>query len=200
MTAGAVLPFTQATIIAFVVGIGTYVIAWLVFDAMDPHKPAILFFVLTWVAMLVKLQGHWLTRTTGIIERIIERDINNDGMIGNAQPAEVKPRKIMIDLSTISRDKAYQSSRINFPGTEEQLVTLANGLVNGMSFTERVWSGDGKLYSVPEFRELKTVLFAHVLIEYVSEKDKRQGIRLTEKGNLAMRELANSPTPPEDIP
>ena len=88
---------------------------------------------------------------------------------------------------------------ITFPCTEEQLVTLANGLINGMSFTERVWSGDGKLYSVPEFSELKTVLFAHGLIEY-SENNKRQGIRLTEKGNLAMRELANSPTPPEDMP
>lgn len=198
MTAGAWLPFTQASIIALVVGVGVFVIAWLVFDVMDPHKPALLIAVIAWVAMLVKLQRHWLSRTTGIIERIIERDINNDGVIG--QPEEVKPRKVTIDMSTISRDKGYQSNRINFPGSEEQLQTLAAGLLNGMTFTERNWSGNGKLYTSPEFRELKTVMFAHGLIEYVSEADKRQGIRLTEKGGIAMRELSNSPTPPEDVP
>jgi len=199
MIAGALLPFTQASIIAGVIGVGTWSIAWLVFDMLDPHKPAIFAAVVTWVVMLVKLQKHWLARTTQKAETIIQRDIDHDGVIG-PKPEEPKPLRVMVDLSTVSKDKSYQQSRINFPGTQSQLETLAAGLLNGMAFTERTWSGNGRLYTSPEFRELKTVMFAHGLIEYISEADKRQGIRLTDKGTLAMRELSNSPTPPQETP
>ncbi len=197
-TAGALLPMVQATLLAGGVFLGVWITARLVFDAVDPHKSAILFSVITWVWTIFRLFRHWLSLTT--VETILQRDINGDGMIGNvAQPsAQSEARKIRIELSKVTEGR-YQSNTIDFPCDDEQLNTLAMGLINGMSFSEKTWAGEGKVFSSPEFRALKDVMKKHNLAEYVSEKDVRQGMRLTEEGRALMEKIAPpSPAPLED--
>jgi hypothetical protein len=200
LIAGAWLPLLQASIFAAVIAIGVWVIAFFVFDAMDPHKPALVFFVLTWGWMLGRLQRHWLNLTS--VEQFFQADINGDGVIGEATPqatAAPAPRRVVINLAQVSDKGAYQSNVINFPGTDEQLNTFAQGLMNGMSLSEKTWTPESKLYSIPEFRNLMTVMFANGLIEYISETDKRQGRRLTDKGTATMKEIATSPLPHPDL-
>jgi hypothetical protein len=206
LVAGAWLPLAQSTSIAAAVAIGTWVIAYFVFDAVDPHKPAIILFVITWVYTMFKLQRHWLNLTS--IEQIFQKDFNGDGVIGEAieQPkAEAKPRRVVIQIDTVKENGNYQvgdsTDIINFPCSDDQLYTLAQGLLNGMPFSEKTWTGNGKPFSIQEFRDLKIVMFKkrngdkEPLIEYVSEKDKRQGIRLTATGKKVMEQIATSPTP-----
>lgn len=199
MIAGALLPLTQSTIMAVVVAIGTWVIAYFVFDALNPHKPAILFFAVTWVYTMFKLNRHWLSLTA--VEKIIMHDINGDGVIGEVteQPAEVKPRKVVIQIDRVKEDGHYevgdQSAWVNLPCDDEQLYTLALGLMNDMPFSEKQWTGKGKPFSTNEFRALRDAMKANDLTEYVNDTDPRQGIRLTEAGRAVMKEIAASPTP-----
>jgi hypothetical protein len=202
LVAGAWLPLLQSTIIAVVVAIGTWIIAWLVFDAVDPHKPAILFFVLTWVYMLIKLQRHWLSLTT--VEQFIQRDLNGDGVIGEAtgQPS-VTPRHVVIQIDTVKENGQYQvgdtSALIKLPCSDEQLRTLAVGLLSGLPFSEKQWTPtkDGKPFAANEFRALRAEMQKQKLVEYVNDKDPRQGIRLTDAGRAVMEEYADSPTRPD---
>ena len=197
LVAGAWLPFAQATITATVCAVCLWIVLWIVFDMIDPHKPAIVLFVIVWVYMLIKLQRHWLSLTA--VEKFFQRDINGDGVIGDVvveqKPEPAPRRRVVIDLAQISDGGSYQSNTINFPGTDEQLYTFAQGLSNGMALSEKTWTPESKLYSIADYRELKTVMFANGLIEYVSEADKRQGIRLTDKGTAMMKEITASPTP-----
>lgn len=198
LVAGAWLPFVQSTLTALVIAIGTWVITYFVFDLRDPHKWAITIFVIVWIYMLVTLQRHWLNLTT--VEEFFQQDINGDGVIGEAtEQQSAKPRRVVIQLDTVKEDGHYQvgdsSALVNLPCSDDQLYTLAQGLSNGMSFSEKVWTGNGKPFSTADFRNLRAEMFKHNLIEYVNEKDKRQGIRLTSAGAAVMKECVTSPTP-----
>jgi len=198
-TAGAALPFAQASIMGLVVFIVSWLIARMVFDAVDPHKSAILFGSGTWVWYLFKLFKHWLTLTA--VETILQRDINGDGMIGDVEQPTVKneARRVRIELEKI-QDGHYQSNTIDFPCDDEQLYTLAMGLMNNIPFSERAWTGTGKPFSTNEFREIKVVMKKHALVEYVNDADVRQGMRLTAEGRALMEKIAlPSPTPPESL-
>ncbi len=198
LVAGALLPLAQSTITALVVAIGTYAIAAIVFDAVDPHKPAILFFAITWVFMLLKLQRHWLSLTA--VEKIMQMDLNRDGVIGEAtEQAEAQPRRVVIMMDRVKENGHYevgdQSALVKLPCDDEQLHTLAMGLINGLPFSEKQWTGKDKPFSTNEFRELRAEMQKHDLIEYVNDKDPRQGIRLTDAGRAVIEEYAASPTP-----
>ena len=202
LIAGALLPLTQATSTALVVAIGTWIISAFVFDLVDAYKPPILLFAVTWVYMLIKLQRHWLSLTT--IEQIFQKDFDGDGIIGEAidpGPVTREPRRVVIQLDTVKEDGHYQvgdvSALIRLSCSDEQMHTLAQGLLNGMPFSEKTWSPtkDGKPFAVNEFRDLRAEMLQHKLIEYVSDKDPRQGMRLTTAGTAVMKEYAAFPTP-----
>jgi len=197
LRAGAFLPFMQATFMALVITIVIWLIAAFVFNAMDPYKPAILLGSIAWAVMLFRLFSHWLNLTT--VETLIQRDINGDGVIGQTAPAPVTepaPRVVRIRLDTISADQHYQSNTITFPCDDDQLQALAKGLISGLPFSEKFWTGKGKPFSVNMFREVRDVMKTHDLCEYVNDADPRQGIRLTATGRALMEKIA-SPTPPQ---
>ena len=197
MTAGAYLPFTQSTIVASVVAIGTWLIMWMIFDVVDPHKPAIVLFFITWIGMIAKLYRHWFTLTS--VEQFLQQDLNGDGVIGDVDQPTDTPRRVVIQMDTVKEDGHYQvgdsSALIKLSVSDDQLHTLAMGLMNGMPFSEKQWTGKGKPFTSNEFRTLRDEMRDANLTEYVNEKDPRQGIRLTEAGNAVMKEYADSPTP-----
>jgi hypothetical protein len=195
VSAGAVLPFMQATGFALVIFIAVWVIVAVTFNAMDPHKPALLFAVIAWVAMLWRLFRHWLRLTMPVIE-YVARDLADDGMLNNsAQPAaEEEPLKVI--RIQIIKDNGHVSSDIPLPGDREALGLLARGLLNGMPFSESMWTGKGKPFSTKTFRALREVMRSNGLAQYVNDAEPKQGMRLTDEGRQVMETLA-SPTPPQ---
>lgn len=83
----------------------------------------------------------------------------------------------------------------SLPATESQLRTLASGLLDGISFSERNWAGKGKPFSSPKFRQLQDDLLKRGMIEPVSVSDPRQGYKLTRGGEALMRSYQQPPSP-----
>lgn len=194
LIAGAFLPFIQSTFMALVVFCVTWLIAWMVFDVLDPHKPAIFCGAITWAWMMWKLFRHWLALTTPALEVLTQRDINNDGVIGQPQPVEEAPRVIRIQ---IIKDNGHVSDTIDLPCDDDQLSTLARGLLNGLPFSETMWTGKGKPFSSREFRSLRDVMMKRGLCEYINDADPRAGIRLTDDGRALMENFAAPHSPTE---
>jgi hypothetical protein len=191
MQSGASLPFAQSTMIAAAVGISTWLIAWLIFDVVDSFKPAIVMFVITWIYMLWKSIRHWFSLTA--VETIIQRDINGDGVIGEVEP-EREQSFIRVQIDHVTAHGSVDVSNIfDLPADEEQLNVLANGLLNGLPFTERLWVRTNKTFSRDEFDALRNVMKKNGLTEYVGE-DSRQGVKLTTEGIALMKKYA-SPSP-----
>lgn len=194
-TAGALLPMAQATLMAFGIFIGVWMIARLVFDVIDPHRWAIFFGVLTWVAMLFRLFRHWLKLTD--IQDVI-MDFVDDGQLNNSvQPSAAKEPKhsVRVQIDRVSEQGHLDVTNIfDLPASPGQLNTLANGLKNSLPFTERVWVRMNKTFSRDEFEDLKDEMFAREMIEYVNEEAPQLGIRFTELGREVMKKF-ESPLP-----
>ena len=122
---------------------------------------------------------------------------------GEATPQlTARPRRVVIQLDTVKEDGHYQvgdqTDNINLPCDDAQLQTLALGLINGMPFSEKQWTGKDKPFSTNQFRELRDAMKFNGLTEYVNEADPRQGIRLTAAGRAVMEECA-SPLPQPEV-
>jgi hypothetical protein len=189
---GAVLPLMQATIPAVVITIAIYAIAAMGFELIDPHKPALFAGIVTWIIQWFKLQRHWFNLTA--IEHAI-RDLADDGMLNNSVPLPVQeeaPRIIRIQLI---KDNGHVSDTIQLPCDDEQLSTLAKGLLNGLPFSEKFWTGDGKPFSTNQFRELCDVMNKRGLCEFVNPNAPKQGRRLTDEGRAVMENFASPHSP-----
>lgn len=200
-TAGVLVPMAQATSLAIGVFAGIWLIGRVVFDAVDPLICATPLAVITWLGVLFLLFRHWLQLTAIPAIQNAINDFVDDGQLNNSvQPsAQSEARKVRIEVQKIDRGH-FQSNTIDFPCDDEQLYTLAMGLMNNIPFTERAWTGAGKPFSTNEFREVKDVLKKHLLVEYVSDADPRQGMRLTAEGRALMEKIAlPSPAPSESL-
>ena len=182
--AGALLPFVQASITAFMVGIGTMTLLSL-FNAVHLLKPSLIVASIVWVLTWLYLQRRWLNLTS--FERITGIDLNGDGQIG--KPSKER-EQLVIRLDEITADKHYRSRTIDSVISKDKLTILARGLLNGIPFTERSWTGEGKLLSINEFRAVRSMWIKLSLLEVVSDKDNRQGFDFTEQGWAVMEKLA----------
>lgn len=193
-TAGAILPLTQASITAFLVFIGSFVVATFVFDAIDPLKPSVVFAVIAWIGTWMMRQKLWTTLAS--FEQWSGIDINNDGVIGSDEP-QPKRDPIVIRIDDVSAGGHYQSNTHIFPDwlTDDQLATLANGLINlNRPFSRREWTVRSRLFSDGQYRELQSFLIKHGMIETSSDKSSNGGFVLTRAGRAAMEQLLPSPT------
>ena len=187
---GVWLPLVQASIIAMMSMVGTGVGLYL-FDAVDYVKPLLVMFVLTWIMTFLYLMRRWLNLTA--FERMTGIDLNGDGVIGKKKPVE--PLVIRIDDV---RDGRYRSREVKLDVTEEQLQEFARGSLNGISFTERNWTGRGKPFSSGQdgtFRPFRSMWLKQGLVEVVSDKDNRQGFEFTDTGWAMLEKLADHPDP-----
>lgn len=193
-TVGAILPFLQASITAVLIFIGSLVVAYFVFDIIDPLKPAVTLATLSWIGTWLARQSRWLMLTA---ERLTGIDINRDGVVGTEKK---EPDVIRIQVREIKQDGAYQvHDNIDLPISREQLEALARGLLNGVPFSERKWTApNNDIFSSNEFRTLRSIMVRRQLIELVNEKDARQGYKLTHQGRSIMEYYA-SPSPTPDV-
>lgn len=184
---GVWLPLLQASITAVVAFIGTLIVLYLL-DAIDILKPALMVAAITWVVMWLYLMRRWLNITA--FERVTGIDINGDGVIGAARKKPNEPLVIRLDDV---RNGNYRSRTMELEVTEEELVELARGLLNGRPFTEREWTGKGKPFSSGQegsFRRLRSAWLKQGLLQVVSDKDHRQGFDFTDEGWATLEKLA----------
>ena len=189
--AGAFLPLVQASITAVLVMLGTAVLLY-VFNVLEWIKPALILGVFTWVTTWLYLQRRWINLTQ--LETFLNMDLNRDNVIGEAPKAE----QFVIRLDEITPDRHYRSRTMVSEISKEKLTIVARGLLNGIPFTERRWTGDGKPLSVNEFRALRSTWIKHGFIEVVSDKDHRQGFDLTEQGWAVLEKIAGPMTELEE--
>jgi len=192
-TAGALLPFTQATITALLIFTGTFVIAWIVFDMIDPVKPAIIFAVIAWVVTWLTRQRLWIS--LAMFERVTGIDLNQDGVIGDEQEP---PQPTVIRIDDVKTNGHYQSNTYSLPASEEQLIRLAHGLINqGKSLSRREWTTRSNVFSDSEWRALQSEMIKCGLIELPNDRSRpNAGYELTRSGRALMDHYAalSSPT------
>jgi hypothetical protein len=181
--AGAFLPLIQSSITAMMVSIVTSTILYL-FDAIDILKPSLVAGVFVWVAMWIYLQRRWLNLT--MLERALNLDLNKDGSVGELIPA--RPETV-IRIDEVKSNGHFQSSTYRLPVKDDVLTALAHGLLSGRPLSEREWTGAGKLFSSAQWRRLIQVMLTRDLARYVSDRDPRQGVELTERGWAMMEQL-----------
>ncbi len=141
--------------------------------------------LVTALAVWMYSMRHWFTLTK--LELLTGLDLDNSGGIGDEKPNQEE--KVTVTLSEISPEKHYSSKTFRMPGNMNQLRILAEGLLSGIPFTEREWTGSEKTYSSAVFRELRKELMTRGLIELASIKDSRQGYVLTDKGSQFMADI-----------
>jgi hypothetical protein len=182
-TAGVVLPLLQATITSGLLAFGVLILS-LVFEWEDGWKVALAIFGVMPFFSWLFLQRRWLVLTA---ERVMQRDFNGDGVIENDARSRAEPRLVKVQVSHVKQGGHLQMDLINLPCTDSQLRKLAEGLLDGVPFTEGAWAGNGKPFSVAELKLLRTVMLTRGLLKPRSEKDQRQGYELTEEGKAVMQ-------------
>lgn len=179
----------QATGTAFLVGV-LFVILGYYLRWRDPLVIAGVIAAGTWVITWLILQRAWLNSVT--IHAQIYQAIwtGEDEREPEAEPLP----EIRVRIERV-RDGHFSESVYRLPISQEQLEALASGLLRGVPFSERAWTGGGKPFSLAEFRALRSELLRRSLLELANEKDARQGYTLTEEGRAVMEE-AIAPSPP----
>jgi hypothetical protein len=178
LNAGAKLPLAQSLIMGCSLGVSMMTLAWLV----GVHRPwivGILTLTLSQAGFIILWVFRWFNMTN--LERLTGMDLNQDGEIG-------EPTTVRVEI--MKRNKTgYEMQIMELPATEWQLRRLAVGLVKGIAFSERQWTGKNAPFSSSEFRALRSVMIQKGLIRAASEKDNRTGFVLTEAGQALMEQL-----------
>ena len=182
-TAGVMLPLLQAMITSGLLAFGVLILS-LVLEWSNGWKVALVIFGVMPFFSWLFLQRRWLLLTA---ERVIQRDLNGDGVIESANRQRTEPRLVKVQVSHIKEGGSLQVNLIGLPCTDNQLRKLAQGLLNGIPFTEGAWAGNGKPFSVAELKLLRTVMLTRELIKPRSDKDSRQGYELTDDGKAVMQ-------------
>lgn len=192
-TAGAMLPLTQASITAALVFVGSFVVAYVVFDAVDPLKPSVVLAVIAWIGTWLTRQRLWINLAS--FERMTGIDINNDGIIGDAEQTP-KRDPIVVRVDDV-KNGHYKSNTHKFPDwlTDEQLTALSNGLINlHRPFSRREWTTRARVFSDDQYRELQ-----RIFIKYGMLQNSKNGFELSDIGKATMKQFApHLPSPTED--
>jgi hypothetical protein len=135
----------------------------------------------------------WLSYRADWAERI--RAILGIETTHQAEAIQAAAYNQTVRVEVIS-DNAHAGDFLDLPGGRDRLITLAQGLTAGKSFTVRNWAGGGGLYAGATFDRLREELIARGLARWQSEHDHRGGVELTAKGRATMRGLSLTSSPP----
>ena len=85
---------------------------------------------------------------------------------------------------------------IDLPVREDQIITLAQGVLSGGSLSEASWTGTGAPFTRAEFAALRNELIRRGLATWNNPHTPARGFALTAPGRAVMRRFAAmSPTP-----
>lgn len=198
VTPGALLPLYQTLITAIIVFASVYVVAWVVFDSLDPHKPATILAVMSMLVMWLTRMRMWGSLVTHI-ENATGLDINNDNRIGDGEEDEERRiSRVRIELSRVI-DGHYSVASFDLPKgvTEEHLAQIAHDMfILGKTYAETELSGPGRI-SLPKFRQLRLVMERQGLCEKIGTASNAP-FELTDQGEAWLKQYLPSPPPPRE--
>lgn len=195
--AAAVVPFWQAFISGMMTGLAVFGVMQY-FRVRDAWVIGLLVWLVVQAIVWFAGSLHWFTLTN--LEKLTGIDINGDGKVGDGKS---KVRDVKVTLREVTQQgHVWQSRNLYFPGDPDAIVMLATALLGGASIAERVWSGEGKLFSQQDFRAIRKILEDNRLIEPKNPKDVRQGYQLTAHGVQTMTSVrdtysGSAPSPTE---
>lgn len=141
---------------------------------------------------IVPLLGVWFgalweyRKLVQNVERWTGVDIDRDGSVGPPPEPETT------HVEWVERTNGGQHIKyLDIP------AVFARGVANNEPLSESHWCGDGKPYSVSEFRALRDDLITRGFARWRNERARAQGWELTTKGELMIRHAARIPLPPD---
>lgn len=178
-------PFLQAIATGLFVSILGLYLAW-VRQGVLWHHGIIAGVVAAGIYWLLTLS--WNRKLLWLVEEIIQSDVDGDGQAG--QPAALQQQVTTLEM--VHRDDGIQRRRFDLPDgmTEVDLIDFASGvLVEHRGLAESSWTGRGRPFSKPKYRELLDVLGRAGLVAWVDDKNHAQGRKLTWAGRHALTKL-----------
>jgi len=184
-----VYPLLQSTITGISLGLSVGALAWVA----GHDRPAALGLLSasiiqsgTWLLSLSRWH-KWVYR----LEDLTGWDLNQDGRIGREDP----PEPVRVE---VIQDNGRRVDFIDLPASQDQLVSLASGLITGIPLSENNWTGSGAPFSKREFHSIRDLLIRRGLARWINPRARAQGLELTGSGRSVMRRfasLAAAPTP-----
>lgn len=180
--AGVQVPLLQSVVTGLLIGLCVLALA-IVFDAIDPWKPAL-------VAAMLGMVGWWVVSLAGwkSLTKREQVQVHHEAVDHDNDP--VTPQVIRVELSKVKENGHYSWNTFDLPDgvTNEMMSDLANGILNmHRKFTELEWCGTGKTFSMPKFRQLRALLEINGMIELINPKDKRQGVKFNSDGEQLLQ-------------
>jgi hypothetical protein len=140
--------------------------------------------VFTMAVMWGALLWRWL-RLTDKLEALTQLDLNGDGYIPD-----------IIRVAVTSQDQ--KSTILATVPHASKLPILARGVLGGMPFSEREWTGRFKPLSQTEFRRIRDVFVSRGLARWTDD-DHRQGIVLTPAGISVLKAISKNNLSPSQV-
>lgn len=180
---GIALPLIQAIISGLVAGLLTYALAMLTGQGRAGVW-ALTVGALTAAALWFASLRSW-RMIVYRLEEYTQHDLDGNRTIGD--PGE-PPEPIRIEVS--QNDGAHVDF-VELPASQEQIVSLAVGLLNGATLSEAAWSGAGNIFTRAEFSQLRNELIKRGLAAWNNPRTPARGATLTPGGQAAMRYFAS---------
>lgn len=180
-------PFLQSLATGLFVSILGMYLAW-VREGVLWHHGLIAGVVAAGIYWLLTLS--WNRKLLWLVEEIIQSDIDGDGETG--KPAATQQ---VTTLEMVHRDDGIQRRRFDLPEgmTEADLIDFASGvLLEHRGLAESSWTGRGRPFSKPKYKELLDVLTRAGLVAWVDDKNHAQGRKLTWAGRHALAKLVET--------
>lgn len=184
---GVLTPGAQALVTGILSGVALGAILWLL-KVESAWRYSLALIPVTWFLVWLLSLSHW----RGSLEKILGRDIDNDGYIGEPPPQRYEPVRV-----ELIQDGGRHVDYLDLPAKPEQLRALADGLSAGRQFSLSAWSGAGKAFSRSEFEALRSALLARGLARWRNPESQAQGIELLASGRAILRQFSSdthSPT------
>jgi hypothetical protein len=173
ITTGVGIPFLQALIGGFLtgltVGFGVSFFHMGVNCWAAGFMAGSLFTLVFWLAY----RGKWEQR----LEKLLGMDLS---------PVRPAPESIRVE---VVENQGQDTTFIDLPHAEK-IPALAEGLLNGRTFTTTAWVGSGNLLSRKQWEEIRAELLARGMARWNNEEAHEKGVCLTRKGEAVMREIA----------
>jgi hypothetical protein len=92
---------------------------------------------------------------------------------------------------TMVNQEGTSGEFLDLPCNQDQLITLAAGLLRGQSFSLGSWTGRGRPFSRADFGRLRAELLARGALEWRNPRAPAQGLALSSPGRAMMRHFAS---------
>jgi len=180
MQVAVLYPLLQSLITGVIIGLAVVAFAWYV-SWPKPWSLGLLIASLTQCAAWLISLARW-HRWVYKLEDLTGWDLNRDGQIGN------RPDPIRVE---VIQQEGRQVDFIDLPASQEQLISLASGLMIGAPFAETHWTGERAPFSKGEFHQVRDTMIRRGLARWVNPRAHAQGMELTAPGRAVMRRFAS---------